>query len=1043
MNSTFEIYSASAGSGKTYTLAKSYIKLLISSKNNEHFKSILAITFTNKAVGEMKTRIIEMLKAFSAHDYSNNTNSMFQDICNELSISKEELHSKSKIVLHKIIHNYGAFDISTIDGFTHRVIRTFAFDLKLPVNFEVELDQDYLLTKAVDGLISKAGTDKNLTKTLIDFALEKADDDKSWDISYDFKKISKLLLSENDIPYINQLKEKTLGDFRVLKTQLIKTITELESQIVEKAKTTLDLIYEAGLEFDDFNRKSLPNHFLSLTQEKFNLKFDSAWQIALLEGSTLYPKRVSDNVVEIITNIQPTLAEAFTKTKEWLFELKFNKAVYKNITPLSVINALQKELKTLKEEENKILISEFNSLISNEIKNQPTPFIYERLGEKFRHYFVDEFQDTSIMQWENLVPLMDNALSSNDGSAMLVGDAKQSIYRWRGGDAEQFINLYKGIGNPFQTVAQVKSLDTNFRSYKAVVDFNNSFFGFVSDTFFSDDDFKELYKDAKQNISIENGGFVNLLFLEFDNPEERSEQYVEKTYEIIKSSLEKGYKLKDICVLVRKKKEGVAISNYLTSQKIDIVSSETLLLQNSPKVRLLNLMLALLINPEDKKLKLDALISISDIFHIENKHSFFSTHIQYSAAELLDRLKEIGIHLNFKELIQMPIYEAAESLVRGLKLCETTSDAYVQFYLDTVLDYSNKQTPDIMGFLEYFDSKKETLSIAMPNNLDAVSIMTIHKSKGLEFPVVIFPFADLDIYKEFEPKEWFPLDENSYSGFNHALINYSKDFENYGDIGEVIYNKHQSQIELDGINLLYVNLTRAIEQLYIVSKKDISSKGVINEKTYAGLFINYLIQQNLWTENQLSYAFGEPKKQIEDTPTENPLVDYQFISTNKESHNLRVITNAGVLWETEQEKAINYGNIIHLVMSKIKTKHDAEFAIKSVLSDGYIQQSDTKQLKNIVTQIIEHKELEQYFSEDYDILNEKDIITKEGSFLRPDRLAIKDKNVVIIDYKTGGEDKKHKAQLESYANVLREMNYNIEKKMIVYTNDDIKIIEVK
>ncbi|MDA8874082.1 UvrD-helicase domain-containing protein [Winogradskyella sp.] len=1043
MQSTFEIYSASAGSGKTYTLAKSYIKCLISSKSAEPFKNILAITFTNKAVGEMKRRIIEMLKTFSAEDYADNPHPMFLDICKELPVSPEELHKKSKTVLHKIIHNYGAFDISTIDGFTHRVIRTFAFDLKLPVNFEVELDQDYLLSKAVDALVAKAGKDKMLTQILVDFAIEKADDDKSWDVGYDLKKIGKLLLNENDIPYINQLKEKTLDDFKTLKSTLQKTIAELEIKIKEAANKTLQLIDEAGLQFDDFNRSYLPKYFEKLTGNNFSVSFDPNWQTDLVDGNILYPKRVSDTIAQTIENIQPNLAAAFTNTKHWIFNLKFNKAVYKNITPLSVINALQKELETLKEDENKLLISEFNSLISNEIKNQPTPFIYERLGEKFRHYFVDEFQDTSAMQWQNLIPLMDNALSSTNGSAMLVGDAKQSIYRWRGGDAEQFIDLYQKKTHPFQVKADVKNLENNFRSYKTIVNFNNSFFKFISEQFFSNVSYTSLYKHASQKLKKEEGGYVNFSFLDWENTEDRTSTYEQKTLETIKSCLEKGYEPKDICVLVRKKKEGIAISDYLTNNNINIVSSETLLLNNSQKVQLLNQVMALLVSPDEEKLKLELLNSISIIFDIENKHSFFLSHLYLSVSELLDKLRALNIEVNYNKLLQMPIYEMAESLVRGFGLCKTNSDAYVQFYLDTVFDYSIKQSSDILGFLDYFETKKETLSIAMSNNLNAVSIMTIHKSKGLEFPVVVFPFADLNIYKELEPKEWFPLEKESYSGFENALINYSKDFQNFGGVGEAILNEHQSELELDGINLLYVTLTRAIEQLYIITKKDISNKGVVNEKSYAGIFINFLISENIWDENQTEFTFGEPiKLSIEKTISEKS-EDYEFISTSKDSHNLKIITSSGVLWETEQEKAIEYGNLVHLVMSKIITQHDINFAINSVVSEGHIKASESESLKQIVLSIIDHKMLSGYFSTDYDIFNEKDIITKDGRFFRPDRLVLKDKIAVIIDYKTGLENKGYEAQINDYAQVLEEMGLIIDKKLIVYTNDTIKVLEVK
>lgn len=1044
MQSTFQIYSASAGSGKTYTLAKSYIKLLIASNSIDSFRNILALTFTNKAVGEMKTRIIDMLKLFSSDTKETRSHTMFKDICKELHIEPEYLQEKSKTVLNRIIHNYGAFDISTIDGFTHRVIRTFAFDLKLPVNFEVELDQDYLLTKAVDALIAKAGTDKALTKTLVNFAIEKADNDKSWDISYDFKNIGSLLFNENDLFYVNQLKEKTLKDFRVLKTELLKKIAITENKIVETAEKTLNLISEAGLEYSDFSGSYFPKFLINLKNKKFDLNFETSWQTNLIEGVKLYPKtKVTDDVAQTIEDLQPTLANAFTNTKQAVFNLKLNYAIYKNITPLSVLVSINKELNTIKSEENKLLISEFNSLIRNEIKDQPTPFIYERLGEKFRHYFIDEFQDTSNMQWQNLIPLMDNALSSTRGSAMLVGDAKQSIYRWRGGDAEQFINLYERNANPFQIEATIENLESNFRSFKNIVTFNNSFFKFVAEQFLNTKNYQSLYSKASQKTEKKDDGYVNLSFIDYNKKADGDALYVQKTFDIISSCIENGYHLKDICVLVRKKIEGVAISDFLTQQNIAIISSETLLLNNSDKVKLVNATMAVLVNPEDEKLKLNMLIGISKHLNIENKHQFFSTYLHLEIKTLFDKLSDFNIQLDYLLLLQMPIYELAETLVRGFNLCKTSADAYVQFYLDIVLDFSTKQLSDILSFLDYYEAKKSRLSIAMSDNLNAISVMTIHKSKGLEFPIVIFPFADLNIYKEIDPKSWYPLDKNQYNGFENALINYSKDIINYGTIGKEIHSIHESKLQLDNINLLYVTLTRAVEQLYIISKKDIDKKGIPNDKTYAGLFIKYLIQKGDWTDDLLEFEIGKPFKKIEQQNTKITAEDYEFISTSKESHNLRIITKSGVLWETEQEKAIEYGNLIHLVMSKIFTEKDVDLAIQSVVVSGQIQQTEIKNLEKIVLEIITNKNISEYFTENYIIYNERDIITKSGQFLRPDRLAIKNNKVIIIDYKTGNVDKKYESQLDAYATVLKEMNYIIVKKIIVYTNDKVQIVEVK
>ena len=1037
----FTIYNASAGSGKTYTLVKEYLKILFNSNNALKFRHILAITFTNKAVAEMKERIIDTLKQFADNAILENPNSMFLAIAEELQMPHEILHNKSEKLLNTIIHNYASFDISTIDGFTHKLIRTFAYDLKLPINFEVELDQDTLLNEAVNSLIEKAGSDPALTKILVDFAIEKADDDKSWDVALDFFTIAKLLVNENDILFIETLKDKTLEDFKALKSQLKKEIASVENSIVEKAQGILTLMEEAGLEFNDFSGSYLPKHFKNLADKNLNINFEAKWQEDI-EDKTLYPKRVADAIASIIEQIQPQLATAFYETKRAVFHHKFLKSFYKNITPLSVLNAINNELKALKSDQNKMLISEFNTIISKEIRNQPTPFIYERIGEKFHHYFIDEFQDTSIMQWENLIPLLENSLSTETGSTMLVGDAKQAIYRWRGGKAEQFIGLFND-DNPFHVKKHVENLPENHRSFKEIVTFNNGFFGYLATQVFENENYRTLYENAHQNIINTQEGYVELSFLDLNKDDDRDEHFSESVLKTIHSCLDYSYALKDMCVLVRKKKEGIAIAKYLSQKGIPIISSETLLINNSPEVVFINNVLALLVQPTNSEIKIAVLNYLTALFNVEEKHQFFMNHINLPINQLFKSFEIYNVQIDNNILLQLPLYDLAETIVRGFNLVKA-SNAYIQFYLDIVLDFSQKKGSNIQAFLEYFEKKKENLSIVSPSGLNAVQIMTIHKSKGLEFPVVIFPYADLDIYRELEPKEWFKLDNEKYHGFSHALLNYNKDFENYGEEGQRIYNNHQSEQELDNINLLYVTLTRAIERLYVISKKDISAKGEVNSKKYSGLFINYLKHLGLWNDSQLTYTFGTLNESNQnELEIDESLIQQEFISTAKETLNIKVVTKSGFLWDTDQLEAIEKGNLIHNIMSQIYTKDDinsviADFIIKSIISEA-----QAAILKPIIYQIVEHPKLENYYNSNHTIYNERDIITKEGLVLRPDRLVINAINeAVIIDYKTGTIDKKHAQQLQSYQDVLEDMSIITKKKILIYVNDDVLVKEV-
>ncbi|MFL1012375.1 UvrD-helicase domain-containing protein [Flavisericum labens] len=1041
-NYPFTIYNASAGSGKTYTLVKEYLKILLESNNHYEFKRILAITFTNKAVAEMKERIIETLKIFSKTQILTTSHSMFLSICEELKMEPVKLHEKSAKLLNNILHNYAAFDISTIDGFTHRIIRTFAHDLKLPLNFEVELDQDSLLSEAVDRLISKAGTNNDLTQVLVDFAIEKADDDKSWDVAIDFNKIAKQLVNENDIRFIETLKDKTLLDFKSLKSLLKSDIKATEKTIIELAKNVLSEIEEAGLEFGDFSGGYLPKHFEKLSSKNFDVNFTAKWQEDI-ETKTLYPKRVTDSIASTIEQIQPQIASSFYETKQAVFHHKFLKSFYKNITPLSVLNSINQELATLKEEQNKMLISEFNSIINNEIKEQPTPFIYERIGEKFKHYFIDEFQDTSVVQWQNLVPLLSNSLSSENGSAMLVGDAKQAIYRWRGGKAEQFIGLFNE-DNPFYVDKHVENLPSNYRSFKEVVEFNNGLFKFLANQVFDNKAYSHLYNNVKQDITKEHEGYVQLSFLDIDKDDDRNEIFPNEVLQKINTCLKNGFKFENICVLVRKKKEGVAVANFLSQNQIPIISSETLLLNNSPEVVFLIDFLGLLVQPKNKEIKIRVLNFLAQHFKIEDRHSFFASHIELTFSELLKSLKNHDIFIKTSDLLKLPLYDLNETIVRSFNLIKNTN-GYVQFYLDVVLDFSQKKGSDISGFLEYFEKKKDNLSIVSPLGQDAVQIMTIHKSKGLEFPVVIFPYADLEIYREKEPKEWFQINPDKYHGFTHTLLNYNRDFEFFGEEGLRIYNKHQSELELDNINLLYVALTRSVEQLYVVSAKDISTKGEANTKKYSGLLISYLQYLGIWQDSETSYSFGKPHKSSTASKEKEKHTQFQqeFISTAKEQHNIKVVTKSSYLWNSAQREAIEKGNLIHDIMAKIITKADVEFVINDFLKTSAIDSSQALLLKEVILQIVEHPKLEEFYTSTYTTYNERDIITQQGIILRPDKVAVNSKNEgIIIDYKTGFEDKKHAQQLQLYQDVLEEMHINIKKKILVYINDDIKVKDV-
>ncbi len=1037
--STFNIYNASAGSGKTFTLVKDYLKIVLTSKEFLPHRHVLAITFTNKAVDEMKTRIVGALMTFASPTILSQPDALFEQVVDELESSPTIIHAKSKQLLSKILHNYAAFDISTIDKFTQKLIRTFAFDLKLPMNFEVELDTDHLLQKAVNRLLSKAGKNKALTKVLVAFAIEKADDDKSWNIALDLVKTAKLLISETDAPFLKALSQRSLQDFQDLKTKLTNDINAIETEIAEQSIQVLESISASGVEFSDFTRGSLPKHFTALASKKFDIKLDAVWQISI-ETTSLYTKKAPPHVAEAIDALRPQLVDAFHKTKQGVYRYRYLKNIRKNTTPLSVLNLIYQELKIIKDEENLLMISEFNTIISQQIKDQPAPFIYERIGEKFNHFFIDEFQDTSELQWENLVPLLTNTLAEENGSAMLVGDAKQAIYRWRGGKAEQFINLHNNA-TAFPFDATLSHLPTNYRSCKTVVDFNNNFFEHLSNVTFSNETYKSLYQSPPQLEFNAKTGYVNISFLEFEKGSDKQLLYAEKVLKIITTYLDSSpdAKWKDICVLVRKRKEGIAVANLLSQNGIDIVSSETLLVAQSPEVKYIISLLTYLHEPSNMEAKLEVLNYILAHNELGDSHLFRSKSIPLNRTAFFKSLEPLGLQFSPTTALQLSIYESVEYIISSFRLSKT-SNAYIQFFLDFVLEFTQKPTPSIQQFIDHYNLKKDSLSVVTPKGINAVQIMTVHKSKGLEFPVVIFPFAELDIYKELEPKEWMPL-ESSYAPFSHFLLNYNKDFEAYGSEGESIFRDHQSKLELDNINLLYVALTRAVEQLYIVGNASVSKKGEENLKTYSGLLINYLKSIGNWEGATFEYEFGVFEKIDLPKPAKYPTVlQREFISTPKEHLNVSMATNAGYLWDTSQKDALEKGNLIHLLMSKIYTKSDIETTLLDFFNAGVISSTQSDELFSTLEAIVSHPLLTPYYSSDVEVYNEREIMTASGTIIIPDRLVLfKDLTAVIIDYKTGDHYDKYETQLETYSDIVQEMGYKVSKKILVYVNSNIEI----
>ena len=1049
-NPSFKVYSASAGSGKTFTLVKEYLKILLGSKNPYKFQQVLAVTFTNKAAGEMKERVIENLDAFSKEKSS----PMLDVLTTELNISSTVLFERSKIILQAILQNYSAFSIATIDSFTHKLIRTFAYDLQLPFNFDVEMDASSLLNEAVDIVISKIGIQKELTDLLINYSIAKIDDDKAWDISEDLKSFSKVILNENNTNHLEALKNVTIEEFNSLKQTLQAENKVIEKQFVELGKTGLQLLKDNGIEHASFSYSDLPKHFIKLTNfrklKPEDLKFEGRLDASISANKNLYTAKVSAGTKQQIDAIADELIALYLSSKN-AYEATYGKFVLNGLImngliPLAVLNYINGALQDIKQESNVMLNAEFNKIISDTIKNEPAPFIYERIGEKFRYYFIDEMQDTSQLQWQNLIPLIGNAISSEDdlgevGKLLLVGDAKQSIYRWRGGKAEQFIDLSSTgkleNSNPFYVEKTIANLETNYRSFTEIITFNNEFFSHIS-KFLANESFQKLYFEGNQQKFNSNvGGYVQLSFVEKEEDSEENELLIPKKVLSIIENCDGSFNRNDICVLVRTKKHGVTIANYLTENGIEIISSETLLVSNSEKVQFVVDLLHVIQNPTNKEYKVKILYFLYDFFQVkDSKHSFLEHFLNLPQELFFEELKQFNSSFELPEFIQSALYEGVEYCFRSFQLL-SVSDSNIQFFLDIVFEYQQKREVSIQGFLDVWDSKKDSLSIVAPEAKNAVRIMTIHKSKGLEFPVVIVPY-DLNIYNQIKPSVWYPYADNG--NFKSILIDYSKKLNYISNEGIQLYNQQQEELELDNFNLLYVALTRASEQLYVVTEKKLDAKGDENVGFTSGLFIHYLKENQLWNTNVNDYSFGNAKR-VCFTEKEEKATLFQeaCISNTWKSHAISIVTNSSLLWDTEQGKSIVYGNLIHEILSKINTSGDLEEVVNQYVFKGIITKEQQPHVSKLLKSVVFHPLLSDCFNHNNQVFCEREIVTSDGSIIIPDRLVLNNQNIIILDYKTGKPNSKYQQQLDHYATVLTELNFNVTKKLLIYINEEIVV----
>jgi len=883
MPSSFRIYSSSAGSGKTYQLTKEYLLLALGSDDPAYFKRVLAITFTNDAAGEMKERIVGALRRF-AYPESGQVDGLLAEVAAELKLPAAEVRRRAGATFRLVLYHYADFAVSTIDSFVQRIVTAFTRELGLPATFEVELDTDSVLQSAVAALLDKVNRDPNsklLSQTLAEYALGQAEDGKSWSrLPEELATFGKALFNETVQEAVTQLGKLSLADFRRLDKQMRARRAELEALALALGQRATAALAAAGLDPAHLSggKNGVYTHFANPLRwlQAGDTPTATARKVAE-SGKWSSGQAKTDRRLDDVEAVQPVLEDAFLELAQLrlahLAHYGLLTAMQPYLFHASLLSELNKLVEQISRERNVVLISEFNRRIADIVLTEPVPFLYERLGERYEHILIDEFQDTSVLQWNNLLPLVENTLA-NGHSSLAVGDAKQAIYRWRGGEMEQILRLHQR--DTAALVARARDADTrellrlryetlngvlephalqvNYRSAREIVAFNNAFFAAVSARHAALGLVGGIY-DAHFGQEVPAGsaaaaGHVELLFTEKDAPARRYDaaagaysaealpghapeallSYDESTcyltLQLVEQALRDGYNLQDIAVLCRTRYASKIIAKFLKERGYAIISADSLALEFAEVVNLLVSILRVLHQPADTLARAEALLLVDKVVRGLAPTPARARHIADVANAPLgqaffDELRALGYDVHEAETGNLGLYELAERLLSLFGLLGRNGESdYLFRFLDLTLEYSLKFGNNLGNFLAHWAERKGRISINAPGGRAAITITTVHKAKGLAYGVVIVPFADWSLEPHRGTLLWGRLEagEKPLDAMpDVAVVSLGKAIQHTALAGQ--YDEEREKTFLEGLNALYVAFTRPRHRLYVISKR--------------------------------------------------------------------------------------------------------------------------------------------------------------------------------------------------------------------------------
>ena len=1085
------IYRASAGSGKTFRLTKDYIRLLFSNLHNDRaHRKILAVTFTNKATDEMKSRILQDLHQLSIGEKSDYR----QELMDEFKLSEAEVNTYAGKILIHILHDYSSFSISTIDKFFQQVIRAFAREIGVNGGYNLELDSDSVLQQAVDNLFLDLSNDEN--KLLLDwmtrFAEEQVEQSATWNIKIEILKLGAEIFKENYQHKADETNIK-LHDRNFLKEylqKLRKIKSDFENKVKEEADNTLMFLATNGLQPEYFTRLMMHKTLENLSNGSFEIK--DTFRSYAVSSDKCYTKSQSQAIKNAIESAYHSgLKNQLDKIIELLSSgiINYNTAdlILKHINTLGILSDLAMQIKKITSEQNIMLISDTNLLLNKIIDNSETPFVYERTGLNIDHYMIDEFQDTSVLQWKNFKPLISNSIAANNYN-MVVGDVKQSIYRWRNSDwklLDEQIELDFSIDQ-----FRKKNLDTNWRSDRNIIEFNNAFFRKASlllQLKFNENVNEALsitpemetlthkivhaYTDIEQKISDKAAeGHVKFEFIPQDENEDGWKQAsMERIPNLIEDLTDQGYKPSDIAFLVRTNKEEADLIQFLLSFKnsenaregytYDIVGNEGLMLVSSASVNFIIAVLKLMANPDDS---VQRTILTYEYVQGKKQTSANDTAIDSFGYSKDDDTTIFSSFFTPEENAfltnsrQSSLYNLIENLITVFDIQNWHNESvFLQAFQDVVFKFVNTRNADLNSFLLWWDKIGCKQTISTPENQNTLHIMTIHKSKGLDFKVVILPFCNwaLDAAKN-RPMLWCQPEVEPFNELPLLPIEYSSRLTN--SIFQKQYFDEQMHQYIDSLNMAYVAFTRARNEMicFVPKPKTGASAELSKMQSLSDLIMTSFFTDKTsdnkhielsagYSEENNVYELGQPTKAVnKEQPDKTKYIQLNDYPIADSLNRLNIKHLSIDYWLTNQkltDSKLNYGTIMHEILQKITKCGDEEKIIQELIFEGKINQEESVLIKNTMKNFWELPQIENWFFSDGKILNEATILLPEGEIYRPDRVIINDNKAIITDYKFGTEKRtSHQKQIRRYGEIIRKMNYEPEMYIVYVTLGEVE-----